>query len=215
MKVSNILCEYLDNPIGLGIKSPRITWNDFDVTTQKAYEVVYSINEEKEKSDLVYSNKMNYTFKEIFSSRDRVSYKIRVCDDANNWSDFSGDHFFEMGLLEESDWVAKWISGSYKVNKGKRYPVDCFKKEFDLSSVKKARLFISACGVYEASINKKRVGNFILAPGSTDPRKRIQYQTYDVLDLLKEGHNTIEVCLSDGWYRGSIGAKGFTYVFGK
>ena len=215
MKVSNILCEYLDNPIGLGIKSPRITWNDFDVTTQKAYEVVYSINEEKEKSDLVYSNKMNYTFKEIFSSRDRVSYKIRVCDNANNWSDFSDEHFFEMGLLEESDWVAKWISGSYKVNKKKRYPVDCFKKEFDLSSVKKARLFISACGVYEASINQKRVGNFILAPGSTDPRKRIQYQTYDVLDLLKEGHNTIEICLSDGWYRGSIGAKGFTYVFGK
>ena len=215
MKVNNILCEYLDNPIGLGIKQPRITWNDEGLITQKAYEIVYSINGEKEISKIVCSDKMNYTFNEVLTSRDIVSYKLRISDEKDNWSDFSDIHSFEMGLLDKSDWVSRWISGRYKPNKKKRYPVDYFKKVCDLKKVKKARLYITACGIYEAKINDKRVGDFVLAPGSTDPRKRIQYQTYDVLSLLEEGHNTIEVLLADGWYRGSIGAKGFTYVFGK
>ena len=59
------------------------------------------------------------------------------------------------------------------------------------------------------------MGNSILTPGSTDPRKRVQFTTYDVATLLKKGHNEMIILLSEGWYRGSIGAKGFTYVFGK
>ena len=55
----------------------------------------------------------------------------------------------------------------------------------------------------------------MLAPGSTDPRKRVQYDTFNVSSMLKEGRNELVILLSDGWYRGSIGAKGFTYVFGK
>ena len=214
MKINNILCEYLENPIGLGIKSPRITWTLDEVKLQKAFEIKYQVNG-KEFKRIVNSSSMNYTFDEVFDSRDHVEYKIRVCDEADNWSDYSDAHFFEMGLLNEEDFKANWITGNYKPNKKNRYPVDYFKKEFTVSNLKNSRLYISACGVYEATINDKRVGDFILAPGSTDPRKRIQYQTYNVTDLLKEGKNEIKVLLSDGWYRGSIGAKGFTCVFGK
>ena len=215
MKVNNILTEYLDNPIGLGIKSPRITWTLEGVSKQKAFEIKYSINDDEEIIKKVDSSSMNYTFSEEFKSRDIVKYSLRVLSDKDEWSDYPPTHSFEMGLLEESDFTAKWITGNYKPSKKNRYPVDYFKKEFKVNSPSKARLYISACGIYEAFINGKRVGNFILAPGSTDPRKRIQYQTYDIKDLLNEGHNEIVVLLSDGWYRGSIGAKGFTYVFGR
>ena len=215
MKVNNILTEYLDNPIGLGIKSPRITWTLEGVSKQKAFEIKYSINDDEEIIKKVDSSSMNYTFSEEFKSRDIVKYSLRVLSDKDEWSDYPPTHSFEMGLFEESDFTAKWITGNYKPSKKNRYPVDYFKKEFKVNSPSKARLYISACGIYEAFINGKRVGNFILAPGSTDPRKRIQYQTYDIKDLLNEGHNEIVVLLSDGWYRGSIGAKGFTYVFGR
>ena len=214
MKVNNILCEYLDNPIGLGIRSPRITWNDLGVEKQKAFEVIYKVNG-NEKKDLVYSSSMNYQFKEQFNSRDIITYQIRISDIKDNWSELSEEHKFEMGLLEDSNWKANWIAGDYKVSKKERYPVDYFKKEFQIKGITKARLYISACGIYEAFINGTRVGDFILAPGSTDPRKRINYQSYDVTKLIKEGNNEINILLSDGWYRGSIGAKGFTYVFGK
>ena len=215
MKINNISIEYLDNPLGLGIRSPRITWDLEGLVKQQAFEIKYKINGGKEKTKTVYSSSMNFQFSESFNSRDLVEFKIRVADEKYKWSDYSETHHFEMGLLNQDEFKAKWITGDYKPNEKDRYPVDYFKKEFEITSLNKARLYISACGVYEAFINGKRVGDFILAPGSTDPRKRIQYQTYDVKDLLKLGKNEIVVLLSDGWYRGSIGAKGFTCVFGK
>ena len=214
MKINNILCEYLVNPIGIDISNPRITWSLEGINKQTAFEVNYYVNGKANKA-IEYSSSMHYQFQENFSSRDIIKYTIKVCDENGNWSDESIEQFFEMGLLNDSDFCAKWIRGDYKVNKSKRYPVDYFKKVIHLNGCTKARLYISACGLYEAMINGKRVGNFVLAPGSTDPRKRIQYQTYDCLDLLKDGENEIVVLLADGWYRGSIGAKGFTYVFGK
>ena len=54
----------------------------------------------------------------------------------------------------------------------------------------------------------------MLAPGFTDYHKRVQYQTYDVTDLLKKGNNVLTAVLADGWYRGSIGAKGRTNTYG-
>ena len=55
---------------------------------------------------------------------------------------------------------------------------------------------------------RHKVRNFVLSPGITDYRRRVQYQTYDVTDLVKNGENVIEVELADGWYRGSCGAWG-------
>lgn len=116
--------------------------------------------------------------------------------------------------MSASDFRAKWISGNYRVNPKKRYPVDCFKKEFSAHNVAKARLYITACGLYEALVNGKRVDDFVLAPGHTDYTKRIQLQTYDVTELLENGENVITVELADGWYRGSCGAWGLRNQYG-
>lgn len=215
MKINNILCEYLENPLGIGIRNPRITWNLEGLIKQTAYEVVYKINDEKHSSGIIKSDSMNYTFKDNFKSRDYISYQIRVANEEGVWSELSLVNYFEFGLLNKEDWKAKWIKGDYRPKKNKRYPVDYFKKTFELKDIKKARLYISACGLYEVHINNKRVGDAILTPGSTDYHKRIQYQTYDITNLLNEGKNEIVILLADGWYRGSIGAKGFTNVFGK
>ncbi|MBQ0126083.1 MAG: family 78 glycoside hydrolase catalytic domain, partial [Clostridiales bacterium] len=64
-------------------------------------------------------------------------------------------------------------------------------------------------------LNGERVGNFVLAPGHTDYRKRIQYQTYDVTPLMHSGTNTLTVAVADGWYRGSVGAWGLRNQYGK
>ena len=94
-----------------------------------------------------------------------------------------------------------------------RFPVDYFKKEFGAKkNVKSARLYATACGIYSAYINGKKV-SMPLAPGITDYRKRVQYQTYDVTDLIKE-KNIINIDLADGWYRGSCGAWGLKNQYG-
>ena len=214
MKVNNVSVEYLNNPIGIDVVSPRIRWILEGVKKQKSFEIAYSVNE----SDCIVIKKetdeMFYDFEETFKSKDIVTFKIKITDSFNNESEYSEPNSFEMGLLNKSDWTGKWISGNYKTKK-QRYPVDYFLKEFNVSSIKKARLYITACGIYEAHINNQRVGSFVLAPGFTDYRKRIQYQTYDVTNLLKEGKNTFGVMLADGWYRGSIGARGRICTYGK
>ena len=98
---------------------------------------------------------------------------------------------------------AEWICPP--VDTGEVCPV--FSKDIRVSqSIKKAELSISATGVYEVRINDRRVGDFILAPGLTSYKSRLQYQTYDVTDML-ENENALSICLGKGWYRGRISAN--------
>lgn len=74
--------------------------------------------------------------------------------------------------------------------------------------IKSARLYATALGLYKATINGKLVGNDLFSPGWTDYNKRIQYQTYDVTELVRRGKNAIAVTLAPGWYAGNVGAFG-------
>ncbi len=79
-----------------------------------------------------------------------------------------------------------------------------YRKEFSVQKpIASATLFASAKGVYEASLNGRRVGDYILAPGRTDYTKRIQYQTYDITELLSE-QNTLDILVAEGWCCGRI-----------
>ena len=217
MKAIHLKTEYLDNPLGIDVVHPRLSWmiEGDDLLTQSAFELAYSKNGGEEKAVRQEGSTMSYQMTEELTSRDEVSWRVRVQNEKGVWSAFSEAQHFSLGLLKPTDWSAKWIYGDYKVSKKKRYPVDYFRKSFVVKNLKTAKLFISALGLYEARINGQKVGEGVLTPGTTDPRKRVHYDTYDVTSLLKEGDNEIVLLLADGWYRGSIGAKGFTYVFGK
>jgi len=101
-----------------------------------------------------------------------------------------------MGIFHE----AKWIKPSKDY--GEVSPI--FKKAFSpLKPIKKATLYISAIGVYEAEINGKRVGDFVMAPGWTSYEKRLQYQEYDVTEML-EKENEMLITIGKGWCRGLL-----------
>lgn len=215
MKAINLKCEYLVNPIGIDIQNPRLMWNCDGGIKQTAYRIVAKSDEKIVwDSGKVNSSSMRAEYPLSLSSRERVKWTVTLWDENDREGEPSETAFFETGLLSASDFTAKWISGNYRVNKKNRYPVDCFKKQFNAQNVTKARLYVTACGLYEAKINGQRVGNFILAPGHTDYTKRIQLQTYDVTELLANGENEITVELADGWYRGSCGAWGRRNQYG-
>ncbi|MGN0458495.1 MAG: family 78 glycoside hydrolase catalytic domain [Eubacterium sp.] len=237
MKAINFKCEYLKNPIGIDIDSPRIMWNCEGGIKQTAYQIVTDDWD----SGKVESSSMRCHLPVKFEERKRITYKIKLWDENEAEGEWSEEAFFEYGI---KNWQAKWITGNYEpthalsdkkkkigksfmlqgvdflIESGKperleRYPVDCFKKEFEAKKqIEKARLYITACGIYEARINGQKVGNFCLAPGITDYTKRVQYQTYDVKDLIENGENEITVDLADGWYRGSVGAWGLKQEYG-
>lgn len=215
MKAINLKTEYLINPIGIDIRHPRLFWNCEGGTKQTAYRIVAKTDEQIVwDSGKITSESMQADYPNDLASRQRVEWSVTLWDETDSEGEPSETAFFETGLLSASDFRAKWISGNYRVNPKKRYPVDCFKKEFSAHNVAKARLYITACGLYEALVNGKRVDDFVLAPGHTDYTKRIQLQTYDVTELLENGENVITVELADGWYRGSCGAWGLRNQYG-
>jgi alpha-L-rhamnosidase len=71
--------------------------------------------------------------------------------------------------------------------------------------ISKARLYTTALGMYEVSINGRRVGDQELAPGWTDYRKRVNYQVFDVTSQLQAGENVLGALVGPGWFAGRAG----------
>ena len=213
MKAIRLKTEHLINPMGEDFIAPRLSWNCNGGVKQTAYQIIAADDAGTVlwDSGRVKSAAMCTQWGGApVEPKTKVLWKVQLWDEeaaAGDWSEAS----FETGI---GTWGAKWITGDYPVNKKERYPVDCFRKCFDAADVKKARLYITACGLYEAKLNGRRIGDVILAPGITDYRKRVQYQTYDVTVLLERGENTLTVQLADGWYRGSCGAWGLKNQYG-
>ena len=109
--------------------------------------------------------------------------------------------------VEERGWsMEKLVDGRTEPWPVGAQPALMLRKAFPVASpVKRATVFVTARGVYELHINGERVGDHILAPEWTDCRDRIQYQTYDVTKLVKQGENAIGATLGDGWCLGRIG----------
>ncbi|XVU23556.1 family 78 glycoside hydrolase catalytic domain [Actinoplanes sp. CA-054009] len=78
-----------------------------------------------------------------------------------------------------------------------------------------ARLYATAYGIYELTLNGLRVGDLELAPGFTEYGRRTQVQAYDVAGLLRNGRNEVGAILADGWYRGQVGMPRSRDQFGE
>lgn len=125
--------------------------------------------------------------------------------DLSVWSEWQD---VEAGLLKVSDWKAKFVTTTSPPPKdGVPHRPTLYRKEFTLETQSKhtrARLYISALGLYAASINGRRVGDLHMAPGWTSYHHRLQYQVFDVTDLLRDGKNVIGVEVAEGWYAGRL-----------
>src|SRR5215204_868635 len=226
-------CEYRVDPLGVGERIPRLSWtleSEERGQVQSAFRILVAASEgelEAEENLLWDSGRVESGSTigaeyegEALRSGSQCVWKVRVWDRTNNPSPYSSPAVFEMGLLEKSDWEGAWISaskgpaGDMEPPSGDEYddlanglvPSPYLRREFPLDkTVRRARLYATARGVYELSVNGTRVGEDVLAPGWTDYDSRLQYQTYDVTPLLAEGQNALGAVLGDGWFAGFVG----------
>lgn len=217
LSIQELTCEYRKNPEGIDVKIPRFSWklmsSDRDIV-QTAYEIRVSTDSKA----IARGNKLLWTSSKVNSdqsvlidyagpelkSRERYYWQVRVWDKKGNVSRWSDVNHWEMGLLDPREWQAHWIQIQEQTD-GEPMPSPMFRKEFKVGKrVKKARLYITAHGLYEAEINGKRVGQDYFTPGWTSYHNRLQYQVYDVQHLLTAGDNAILITLGDGWYRGYL-----------
>jgi alpha-L-rhamnosidase len=198
--------EHLDHALGIDTRAPRLSWRlPSRSSTQIAYRLRADNGWDTGRVDSSRSLLVPYAGPGLRSS-ERVTWRVKVWTDRgeHRWSPAS---WFETGLIHQWDWSAAWIEPfepELPVN-GER-PAYLLRGSFASGPVSRARLHITAHGLYEAFLNGFRVGDAELTPGFTQYRERLQVQTYDVTELLHSGRNALGVVLADGWYRGQTGA---------
>ncbi|MBN1481884.1 alpha-L-rhamnosidase [candidate division KSB1 bacterium] len=226
--VSHLRCEYKTNPIGIDVEKPRLSWiieSDKPGTLQSAYELRCAATEKDVKAgkNLLWSTGKVLSDQSIhveyagpvLQSREFVYWQVRVWDNNGKRSRWSEPAFWEMGLLDDSDWQAQWIHPDIEEDISTSSPAQMLRKEFSVSDqVVKARIYATSLGLYELELNGQRVGDQVFTPGWTAYEDRIQYQVYDVTSLLQQGENAIGATLGDGWYRGNIGFRGQRNAYG-
>ncbi|MET3980503.1 alpha-L-rhamnosidase [Mucilaginibacter sp. UYP25] len=215
VSVTTLRTENLENPISIDTKTPRFSWKIVEDTrrdvTQKAYEIEVDTIETKANTHYWASGKVisdqsiyvAYRGKAL-KAGSKYFWRVRVWDNYGNASPWTGRAYWQMGLLSTNDWHAKWIGPA--VNNEINGPAPLLRATFNSQkTIKAATAYITAHGFYEAQINGKKIGNDYLAPGWTSYNKRLQYQAYDVKNLIKQGGNAIGVTLGNGWYRSPLG----------
>lgn len=226
--VSNPTCEYRVNPIGIDILQPRLSWqitSDETNVLQTAYQLRAALSI----ADLEHDGKLLWNSGKVASdqsvliayngpalrSMQRVYWQVRVWDSHHHVSAWSIPSFWEMGLLDPSDWTAKWITSPWKVDLVHSQPCPYFRKEFTAEKkIASARIYVTSLGLYELFLNGEKVGNQLFTPGWTSYNKRLQYQVYDVTSLIKK-ENAMGAILDDGWYRGGLTWDQRRNVYGK
>lgn len=210
------------NNIGVQETTPRISWkiqNAASEFTQRSYEVELSEHVATMQTPRVTTVKIvsakrflvPWPFSKPLQSRQKVSVRVRIWDQKGNCTDWSEACHLEVGLLDRADWHCERIAAPWGPGTSAPDPEQLFRKEFAIEGrVAQARLYITAQGVDEAEINGRRVGGYFLAPGWTSYDGRLQYQTYDVTNLLNVSisENCMGVRVAEGWFSGRIGFEG-------
>src|SRR6266487_4611241 len=212
----NVRVEHLPDAFGIGTDHPRLSWiveTSNEEWVQAGYEIeAYDADGKlRDQTGRVHSDQsvlIAWPF-ETLSSRERLAVRVRVWSVDRQISDWSERTSIEMGLLRVQDWTAHFIGPDWDEDLRGPQPGPLLRREFTVKAgVRKARLYITALGVYEAQLNGKTVGDQVMAPGWTSYPHRLRYQTFDVTDLLMEGRNAFGTMLGDGWFRGRLSFGG-------
>jgi len=221
--------EYQTDPLGLGVLHPRLSWQ-LGSPGRGDLQTAYQIQAAATPEDLARGGPLWWDTHEVMSdqsvlvtyagpalsSTQRVYWRVRAWDARGEATDWSAPASFEMGLLQPSDWHARWIAPGFDQDPVKPDPAPLLRGAFKIDGpIRAARLYITSLGLYAAQLNGRDVGDQLLTPGWTDYDKRIEYQTYDVTALLRPGDNALGVTLADGWYRGFLGGGGARNLYGR
>lgn len=213
--VGGLTCNHVRNPIGVDTPRPKLSWKLYSNVRgqyQTAYRVIAASSAERldegsydlwdtgkvQSADSVF---VEYAGKPL-GSRQRCYWRVMVWDKDGYASEWSETAYFEMGLLNKSDWTAKWIGADpgYTVSLDP-VPAPFLRKQIRVDQdIVSARAYVCGLGYYELSINGQKAGDSVLTPMFTRYDRTVLYDTIDVTHLLKRGDNAIGVILGNGWY---------------
>src|ERR1019366_6996865 len=209
--------EGFTNPLGFHDATPVFSWKlPYGIQKQTAYRIQANVGNSTWDSGWVESDQSVFASYQgqPLHSRDRAIWKVNYRDEHGQEGGWSEPARFELGLLSNADWKAKWIAPQTASDPQKE-PIAWLRRQFAMDRpVAKARLYVTAHGLFELELNHKRVGNDHFANGFTSYKNRIDTLTYDVTTQLTAGKNTLQAMLAKGWYAGRQGWFGQLGIFG-
>lgn len=220
--LSNLRCEYRHDPMGIDITTPKLSWEIESKgrgVVQTAYQLIVASSQsalDKNNGDLWNSGKVTsdqsinvrYAGKAL-GSGSNCFWKVKVWTSDGKESSWSESAKWSIGLLQDTDWQAKWIGLDSAFSWDRVKPIDTItrlsarylRKDFKVAKkIKQATAYISGLGLYELYLNGQKIGTQVLAPGPAEYNKRVFYNTFDVTSHLKTGDNAIGVILGNGRY---------------
>lgn len=199
--------EEFVNPLGFHDTTPVFSWKLPDsVKKQTAYRIETNAGEKPWDSGWIESDQSTFVpyHGEPLTSRQRVEWRVSFRDENGKDSGWSEPARFELGLLSSTDWKAQWIRPQGESDPS-REPVAWLRRSFSVEKkIERARIYVTARGLFELYLNGSRVSNDHFANGWTDYHKRLDTLTYDVTDQLRSGENSLQAMLGTGWYAGRI-----------
>ncbi len=136
-----------------------------------------------------------------------TEYAVRVVATGTSGAVAEASTSFRTGRLG-TPWTGRWITDASYDTPPRQSPVPMeFRTRFDTRrAVRRAWVEATALGVYELELNGRKVGADYFAPGFTSYQHHIQYQTYDVTDMLGAS-NVLAATVAGGWAVGSFTHK--------
>ena len=223
VEITNLTVEMQDGSMPLATATPRFSWNyeaTVDNVMQTSYHIIVASSEEKARrgegdlwdSQTVDTSQMLYIpyAGTPLKSRDRCWWRVYTtvtygapASRRHEETLESSIQYFELSLLDRSDWHARWIGRDYpddKIEGHTEVPARYLRHEFQLrKDIDHARLYISGLGQYQAFFNGQEVApDELLKPALSDYTRRVYFNAYDVTDLLWEGDNAVGVILAPG-----------------
>lgn len=209
LKIKELRIEYQKNPLGLDEKEPAFSWklvSEKRNTMQVSYQILVTEEEQCVWDSGIQMGDTSicipYKGEEL---KPQTEYKVSV-QVRDNHGDCAEEHaYFETGLLNYQNMEADWITHGFEDD---LEACAVFVKKFSCpKKVTKARLYASALGIYEFTVNQMPGSDVHFAPGWTCYQERLQYQTYDITGLLTEGTDEQEIrfTVGNGWYKGILG----------
>ncbi len=219
LKINDLRCENLKEPLGLGNASPLLSWkihSSANGTSQTAFQILVASREsllDENEADKWNSGKvpssqsimLPYRGNKL-NSRSLCYWKVRIWDENDKASAWSNVSYFSIGLLEKSDWQADYIglpdTASFCTSPQ-------LKKSFTIDDTfDKVFIHVNSLGYHEIWVNGKKAGENVLTPVVSQFSKRSLTITYDISPLINKGRNDLIIWIGQGWY--SKGLPGVT-----
>ncbi|TXT04811.1 hypothetical protein VHUM_04079 [Vanrija humicola] len=212
ISITRLTAEHYEPGAAVGHASPRLSWRFGGGAvnwTQAGYDLRVTRPSGTKTFSVESPDSILVPWPDVpLESREKTVVEVRAHGTDRSvtaWAELK----VEAALLNAGDWTAKAISSEPQPLDVPKRPF-LVRKRFSLASIGAARLYITALGVYEATINGKRVSDHVLAPGWQSYTYRHAYQTLDVTDLLKKGDNEVSAWVGEGWWAGRLGFGGGT-----